>query len=150
MGKTLDSKETHVREMSEKLLHYTKMYWTILNRFFNNIKIPSIRPLLVNGKVVSNFLENTEFFGKFFASRCFLVENSITLPSFPLRTDKVVDKVSFSEDGITQIIKKLNPNKSHGWGNISIRMIKICDKSVSYRLKLVFEALFQKGIFPDS
>ena len=115
MDKTLDSKETHVREMSEKLLHYTKMYWTILNRFFNNIKIPSIRPLLVNGKAVSNFLENTEFFGKFFASRCFLVENSITLPSFPLRTDKVVDKVSFSEDGITQIIKKLNPNKSHGW-----------------------------------
>ena len=62
----------------------------------------------------------------------------------------VIDKVSFSEDDITQIIRKLNPNKSHVWGNMSIRMIKICDKSVPYPLKLIFQASFQEGIIPDS
>ena len=47
----LDSKEKHVREMSEKLndcLTTPKAYWKILNRFLNNIKIPSLPPLLVN------------------------------------------------------------------------------------------------------
>ena len=62
----------------------------------------------------------------------------------------VIDKVSFSEDDITQIIRKLNPNKLHGWDNMSIRMIKIFDKSVSYPLKLIFQASFEEGILPES
>ena len=69
----LDSKEKHVREMSEKLndcLNAPKTYWKILNHFLNNIKIPSIPPLLVNGEMVSNFLEKAELFNKFFASQC--------------------------------------------------------------------------------
>ena len=34
-----------------------KTYWSILNRFLCNKKIPSIPPTLVNIKVVSNFTE---------------------------------------------------------------------------------------------
>ena len=112
--------------MTEKLndcLTARKTYWKILNRFF---------------------LEKAELFNKFFASQCCFFKNSSTLPPFNLQTDKVVDKFSFSEDDITQIIKKLNLNKQHGWDNIPIRMIKVCDKSVSYPLKLVFQASFQE------
>lgn len=58
----------------------------------------------------------------------------------------VVDNVSF----VKMTIKKLNPNKLLGWDNISIRMIKICDKSVSYPLKVVFQTSFQEGMLPDS
>ena len=58
----------------------------------------------------------------------------------------VVHNVSF----VKMTIKKLNPNKLLGWYNISIRMIKICDKSVSHSLKIIFEVLFQEGIVPDS
>ena len=57
-------KRKHVRQMSEKLrscLTAPKTYWKILNRFLNNLKIPSIPPLLVNGKVVSNFLGKQNF-----------------------------------------------------------------------------------------
>ena len=45
--------------------------------------------------------------------------------------------------------KNLNPNKSHGWDNISIRMIKLCGKSIVYPLNLVFEVSLQCGEFPD-
>ena len=45
--------------------------------------------------------------------------------------------------------KNLNPNKSHGWDNISIRMIKWYGKSIVYPLQLIFEASLQGGEFPD-
>ena len=48
----LDAKEKYVRCMSNKLndsLEAPKTYWSIQNRFLNNMKIPAIPPLLVNG-----------------------------------------------------------------------------------------------------
>lgn len=47
-----------------------------------------------------------------------------------------MDKVFFSKNDITQIIKKINPNKPRGWDNI--RMTKVCDKPLSYPMKLIF------------
>ena len=34
------------------------------------------------------------------------------------------------EDDICLILKNLNPEKAHGWGNISIRMIQLCGKAI--------------------
>ena len=87
---TLHSKEKHVWEMSEKLnncLSVPKTYLAILNRVLNNIKIPLISPLLVNG-------EKTELFNKLLFSQCSLVKNSSTLPSYQVRTNKAINKVS--------------------------------------------------------
>ena len=47
-----DAKEKYVRRMSNVLndpLSVFKTYWSILNCFLNNRKIPAIPPLLVNG-----------------------------------------------------------------------------------------------------
>ena len=34
------------------------------------------------------------------------------------------------------------------WDNLSIRMIKICGKSITYPFELIFEASLQEGTFP--
>ena len=34
------------------------------------------------------------------------------------------------------------------WDNLSIGMIKLCGKSITYPLKLIFEASLQEGMFP--
>ena len=47
------------------------------------------------------------------------------------------------------IIRSLNPNKAHGWDDISIRMIKLCDVALVFLLKLVFENFHRQGIFPE-
>ena len=57
--------------------------------------------------------------------------------------------MNINDNDVFSIIKSLNPSKSHGWDNISIRMIKLCGKSISYSLKLIFEASLQGGEFPD-
>ena len=140
--------QQHVREMNENLndCHRApKMYQKRLSRFLNEIKISSKPPLW---RIVSNFLERAELCNKFFASQCFLVKNFSTLPLFRLQTDKVIDKIKFAL--VKMIIKKLNPNKLHGCNNIYVRIIKVCDKLLSYPLKLNVEGSFHKGVFPDS
>ena len=77
------------------------------------------------------------------------LQDSSSPPTFYLRTDETLSSLNISDDDIFTIIKSLNPNKSHGWDNISIRMINLCGKSVVYSLKLIFEVSLQGGEFPD-
>ena len=105
----------------------------MLDNFLNNIKIPSLPPLLVKGEIVSTILKKPELFNKFFASQCSPVNNYSTLQPFKLRTDMVIDKVYFSNNNITHIVKKLNLNKLHDWKNISIRMIEIYDDFLFFK-----------------
>ena len=66
-----------------------------------------------------------------------------------LRTDKTLSALNKSEDDIFAIFKNLNYNKSHGWDDLSINMIKICGKSTAYPLKLIFEASLLGVKFPE-
>ena len=47
------------------------------------------------------------------------------------------------------IIQNLDPNKPHDSDNLSIRIIKLCGKSITYPLKLIFEAPLQEETFPS-
>ena len=47
-----------------------------------------------------------------------------------------------------KVIQKLDPNKTHGQGNSSIRMIKICGKSICKPLRKIFEKFLRTGTFP--
>ena len=47
------------------------------------------------------------------------------------------------------IIRSLNPNKAHGWDEISIRMIKLSDASLVTPLKIIFMNCLKRGIFPE-
>ena len=47
-----------------------KTYWSILNRFLYNKKIPAIPPLLLDGNFILDFCEKANLFNNFFASLC--------------------------------------------------------------------------------
>ena len=53
-----------------------------------------------------------------------------------------------SEEKILNVIRSLNPNKAHGWDEISIRMIKLSDKSLVTPLKIIFTNCLRRGVFP--
>ena len=46
-------------------------------------------------------------------------------------------------------MKTLDPAKAHGLDNISIKMIKICNDSITKPLKLIFEQSLKQGEFPN-
>ena len=84
----------------------------------------------------------------FFAQQCSLVENSCTLPTciFP-KIDKSLPTIYFSDEEILKIIRSLDPNKAHGHDNISIWMIKLCDKEICKPLHMIFVSCMEDRIF---
>ena len=64
-----ESKKNYILNMTSKLVDShtaPKTYWTLLNRFLYNKKIPSIPLLLVDGKIVSDFYEKSNIFNNLF------------------------------------------------------------------------------------
>ena len=60
-----------------------------------------------------------------------------------------MNDINFSKGDILRVIRKLDPNKAHGHDQISIRMIQICDKTISKPLFLIFNSCMQSGVFPS-
>ena len=50
---------------------------------------------------------------------------------------------------ISPIIKTLDAEKTHGWDNISIKMIQFCGNANALPLILVFETALKEKKFPD-
>ena len=148
----LEAKKNYILKMTEKLADSNtspKTYWTILNRLLCNTKLPTIPPLLVYGKLVSDFCKKANIFNNFFASICTPIDNTSCLPSFSYRTGSRIKSFHVTENDILATIKTLDPNKAYGCDNISIKMIKICSQSLTLPLKIILEHSLKKGGFPE-
>ena len=124
-------------------------FWTILNCLLYYKKRPTIPPLLVDGKLVSDFCKKATIFNNFFASISTPIDNTSCLPSFSYRTKSRIKSFHVTENDILAIIKTLDPNKAHGCDNISIKMIKTCSQPLTLPLKSIFEHSLKKGKFPE-
>ena len=146
------SKERYLSKLATKLTNDSinpKCYWSILKTFLNKKKVPCIPPLIHNNQFITDFKEKSELFNSFFAKQCSLIETQSTLPTqIFLKTNKSLNNINFSESDISNVIRKLDPNKAHGHDQISIRMLKICDKAISKPLHLVFSSCMDSGMFP--
>ena len=68
----LSAQNKYMLKMSKKLNDPSTaptFYWSILNWFLNNKKIPSIPPIFHNGKVIQNIKKKASLFNSFFASQ---------------------------------------------------------------------------------
>ena len=54
-----------------------------------------------------------------------------------------------TKEDILLIIKTLDSSKADGWGNISIKRIKICGESITVLLKIIFEQSLKERKFPE-
>ena len=43
----------------------------------------------------------------------------------------------------------LNLDKAHGWDNIYVRIIKLCNKSIAFPSRLIFQSILNDRVFPD-
>ena len=93
-------------------------------------KIPSIPPPNVGRMLVAYFKEKARLFNEFFASKCTPITSDSSLLRFVvLNSESCLSAINFNNDDILKIIRSLNINKTHGYENKSVRMIKICDKT---------------------
>ena len=125
-------------------------HWSILNRFSNGEKVPIIPPLLINNRLESDFKIKAYYFNSFFSSTCTRLINNSTIPnSLNYVSSARLSSFSVNEEVILEIINALNINKAHGQDDISIRMIKLCSKSVVEPLSMIFNNCIDTGTFPD-
>ena len=113
-------------------------------------KNPYHAPLYVNGNFFTDIRQKDELSNFLFAEQCSILQNSSRLPTNLARwTDQSLKFINFSQGGILKISQNLNPNKAHGPYKISIRMIKICGKSLCKPLEMIFKSCIIKGEFPS-
>ena len=126
----LKRKDDYHPQLSHKLNdpeNSSKAYWSILKTLYNGKKIQLIPPILVNNKLISNFKEKAHF-NTCFASQCTPVSNDSALPNTSNSVSNVcLSSIQFEDWNILKIKCSLNYNKAHGYDDISIRLLKICN-----------------------
>ena len=75
----------------------SKIYWTVLNNFRNNIKIPSVPSVLIVGGTITSIVEKANIFNERFASQCIPLENNSKRSSLLINTDKRIKTVSIKK-----------------------------------------------------
>ena len=105
---------------------------------------------MIDDKVVTDIQTKANIFNKSFAEQCTPLKNGSVLPVNQMfLTQTRLKSLDFKEVEILKIIRALNINKVHGYDDISIRMIKICDKSLLKPLILLFKNSSQSSCYLD-
>ena len=78
----------------------------------------------------------------------FTQEPESTLPSFPTRTNEMLDKIEVTEELVRNMILLMNLNKSCGPDEIHPRMLFELANELSAPLALLFRKTLQEGITP--
>ena len=110
--------------------------------FLNNKKISLILSLFYENCFITDFKENAEFFNSFFSKQYSLIANDSKLStSLNYVTDQhlstttflaedigniIQSTTTFLAEDIGKIIQSLDPNKGHGYDNVTIRTLKVC------------------------
>ena len=103
------TKEKFYYKLSTKLADpstSSKTYWSILKTFVNGKKVPITPLLLVNDKLVPNFLEKAYLFNIFFSKQCQPLQNNSTLPKS--------NTITFANEKLIKIIQSSDANKLMG------------------------------------
>ena len=141
--------ENLAKELNNSLLQ-AKTYWSILKTFYNEKKNPNNFTSFDRRYFLTDIQTKANIFNKFFADQCTPLKNSCVLTENQMfLTQSRLNSINFNEDEILKIIKALNIHKAHGHDDISIRMIKICDKSLLKQLILLFEISTKSSCYPD-
>ena len=75
--------------------------------------------------------------------------DSSLLSSFEFYSQYGLSSMNIIEDNILKIMRALNINEAHGHDEISVRMIKICDKALVKHLSLIYKNCTDTGVFHD-
>ena len=148
----LEAKEKYLISQGSKLSQADtpiKNYWTILKKFITSSSIATIPALIVNNCYITDISEKCKHFNDYFAKQCTVLDTGSHLPDFFLRTQVKLNNVYFSKSDLEDLIKNLDCGKAHGFDEISVRMIKLCEKSIIDPLYIILQNCAEKGVFPE-
>ena len=102
-----------------------KTYWSLINSVLNKVKILIVPPLVENRLFIKDFAEKAQIFYDHFILQCSTIKNGSEILQDAPEVSSMICDFEISEEKILHVMRSVNPNKAHGWGEISIRMIKL-------------------------
>ena len=115
---------------------------------FVNGKTPIIPPLLVNNNLTSNFGEKANIFNDFFVQQCQPIANNSSISTNQrFYTQNRLRGFDIDCGKILKLINGLNPHKGHGHDGTSIRMMKLCNLTITKPLSVIYKNYLQQGVF---
>ena len=103
---------------------------------------------MVNDNFVTAIKMKACIFNKFFAEQRTPLKNDSILPvNQKFLTQSQLSFLDFNKDKILKIIRAINIYKAHD--NISIKMMKTCDKSLTKPLIILFKNSTKSSYYPD-
>ena len=112
-------------------------------------KIPKIPPIRQNNTFLTDALVKANTFNSFFAKQSSLIERGSELPAKYLLTHHRLESVNLDPAKIISVIRTFDVSKAHGWDNVSVPMVKICDESLVKPLFDIFQLSLETGNFPS-
>ena len=123
-----------------------KTYWSVIKSFRNNKKYPVFHQFFTKIDLLQISKKKPNCSILFLLSN---VQSKITivklLLSCILKLIKSLSNITFTEKDIEKVVQSLDPNKAHGHDMISIRMLKICGKSIIKPLLIIYKKCLEKG-----
>ena len=83
-----------------------------------------------DNKYIFEYKDKAKIFNDYFVSQYRPFESNSTLPTFEYLTNSRIADIAISTNEISEILIRLDANKSHGHDNISAKMIKLCGNVV--------------------
>ena len=80
-------------------------------------------------------------FNEYFIPQYIAIDKGCSILQDPQVTSNPLNDFVISDKKILNMIRSLNPNKTHGWDEISVRMIKLRDNVLVLPLKMIFKLL---------
>ena len=110
-------------------------------------KTPIIPPLLVNNNLIFNLRKKANLFNDFFVQQWQPLANNSILPTNQIfYTQSRQRNLDIDCGKISRLINGLNPYKAHGHDGISIRMVKLCNLTITKPLSII-KLAFSKEFF---
>ena len=121
---------------------------SLINTVLSKERMPIIPFLLENRLFITDFPEKAQTFTDYFILQCTMIENGSEIPQDVPTVSSMISNFDISEDKILNSIRSLDPNKAHGWDEISIRKTKVSDRSLVNPLNIKFASYLRCGVFP--
>ena len=89
-------------------------------------------------------------FNSFLTKQCSLIETGTELPAEYLLSHHRLESVNLDPTKIVSIICAFDVSKPQEWDNVSVRMVKVCDKYLVKPLFNIFQFSLETGDFPSN
>ena len=128
-----------------------KIYLSIIkSSCYNGRKILIPPPLSVNGKIVTNVEQKANIFNKYFWCQCNPLPNDSKLPENQTYiTETKLSSFDIEGEDICKILNTLYIKKTHGHDEVSMKVLKLCDKIIIKPLSIIFKNCKLKKTFPN-